>query len=258
MTRTTPRAIRDHAHPASPPRRPDGYDPRAYPAFAVTVDIVVLTLRDGILQVLLVQRGEDPFRGGWALPGGFKRPDETLDQAAVRELTEETGVAAAPRLRQLGAYGDPGRDPRMDVVTVAYLAVVPRVPPPVAGTDASAAALAPVAEVFDGRRELAFDHARIARDAVDRIRLELDVSGLAIGFLGSTFTLAELRTVYEAVWGVRLDAANFRRSVVDAGWLVPTGHRSAPGPVGGRPAERFRPGDAWLTGSPIHRRPPHA
>lgn len=252
-------------HTAEPSRRPSGteerahapqgYDPRAYPAFAVTVDIVVLTLRDGQLQVLLVERGEEPFRGRWAIPGGFKRPTETLDQAAVRELMEETGVAAAPRLRQFGAYGDPGRDPRLNVVTVAYLAVLREVPPPVAGTDASAAALIPVAEVIDGRRELAFDHAVIVRDAVERVRLELDLSGLAIAFLGETFTLAELRTVYEAVWDVRLDAANFRRAVGGHGWLVPTGRRTRPGPSGGRPAELYRPGDAWLAGSPIRRWP---
>jgi len=255
MTRTT--------RPDEPSRRargtpdraeaPAGYDPRAFPAFAVTVDIVILALREGVLQVLLVERGEDPFAGRWALPGGFKRPTETLDQAAVRELTEETGVVAAPRLRQFGAYGDPGRDPRLNVVTVAYLAVLRDVPTPVAGTDAAAAALIPVAEVLDGRRELAFDHARIVRDAVERVRLELGISGLAIAFLGETFTLAELRIVYEAVWDVRLDAANFRRAVAGEDWLVPTGRRTRPGPVGGRPAELYRPGDAWLTGSPIRR-----
>lgn len=234
-------------------RAPQDYDPRDYPAFAVTVDIVVLTIRGGDLHVLLVERGEEPFRGRWAMPGGFKRPTETLDQAAVRELAEETGVAAAPRLRQFGAYGDPGRDPRLNVVTVGYLAVLRDVPSPVAGTDAASAALVPVREVLDGRRELAFDHARIVRDAVERVRLELEVSGLAIAFVGETFALAELRGTFEAVWDVRLDAANFRRSVAGKAWLVPTGERTRPGPAGGRPAELYRPGDAWLTGSPIHR-----
>lgn len=246
MTRTGPR-------PTSATRPPEGYDPRAFPAFAVTVDVVVLTIRDAALQVLLVVRGQDPFRGRWAIPGGFKRPDETLDQAAARELAEETGVTATPRLRQFGAYGDPGRDPRLNVVTVGYLAVLREVPPPVAGTDAAAAALVAVREVLDGRRELAFDHARIVSDATERIRLELSVSGLAIAFLGETFSLAELRSVYEAVWDVRLDAANFRRTVADGGWVVPTGRRTHPGPGGGRPAELYRPGEAWLTGSPIHR-----
>lgn len=234
---------------------PAGYDPRAFPAFAVTVDIVILTVRDGQLHVLLVERGQEPFRGRWAIPGGFKRPTETLDQGAVRELAEETGVAAAPHLRQFGAYGDPGRDPRLNVVTVGYLAVLRDVPSPVAGTDAAAAALIPVAEVLDGRRELAFDHATIVRDAVERVRLELEVSGLAIAFLGERFTLSELRTVYEAVWAVRLDPANFRRAVEGERWLVPTGLRTRPGSTGGRPAELYRPGDAWLTGGPIRRWP---
>jgi 8-oxo-dGTP diphosphatase len=250
-TRTPRSSTRGRGHP--PEQTPAGYDPRAYPAFAVTVDIVILTLRDGLLQVLLVERGEEPFRGRWAVPGGFKRPTETLDQAASRELAEETGVDAAPLLRQFGAYGDPGRDPRMNVVTVGYLAVLREVPRPVAGTDASAAAVVPVADVLDGRRELAFDHAVIVRDAIDRVRLELDVSGLATAFVGDTFTLAELRMVYEAIWDVRLDAANFRRSVADEGWVVPTGRRTRPGPTGGRPAELFRAGAAWRTSGPIHR-----
>jgi 8-oxo-dGTP diphosphatase len=232
---------------------PPGYDPRAFPAFAVTVDVVILTLREGMLQVLLVERGEEPYRGRWAVPGGFKRPTETLDQAAGRELAEETGVDAAPLLRQFGAYGDPGRDPRMNVVTVGYLAVLRDLPAPIAGTDAAAAAFVPVSEVIAGGRELAFDHAVIVRDAIDRVRLELEVSGLATAFVGDTFTLAELRSVYEAVWGVRLDAANFRRRFAEDGWVVPTGHRTRPGPTGGRPAELYRAGAAWRTGGPIHR-----
>jgi len=145
---------------------PADYDPAQFPAFAVTVDIVILTLRDGALQVLLVERGEEPFRGRWAVPGGFKRPTETLDGAAARELAEETGLEAATLLHQFGAYGDPDRDPRMNVVTVGYLAVLRDLPPPVAGTDAAAAAFVPVAEVLAGRRELAFDHAVIVRDAM--------------------------------------------------------------------------------------------
>src|SRR6188472_4125937 len=158
---------------------PPGYDPSQFPAFAVTVDVVILTMSEGLLQVLLVCRGEAPFEGMWAIPGGFKRPNETLDEAAKRELAEETGVDAAPLLHQFGAYGDPDRDPRMNVVTVGYLAVLRDLPPPVAGTDAAAAAFVPVSEVLGGRRELAFDHAVIVRDAIVRVRLELEVSGLA-------------------------------------------------------------------------------
>ena len=103
---------------------PQDYDPSRFPAFAVTVDVVILTMSEGVLQALLVCRGEEPFEGMWAIPGGFKRPRETLDAAARRELHEETGVDAASLLTQFGAYGDPERDPRMNVVTVAYLAVL--------------------------------------------------------------------------------------------------------------------------------------
>jgi len=233
---------------------PVDYDPSRFPAFAVTVDVVILTMSEGILQVLLVRRGEAPFEGMWAIPGGFKRPTETLDEAAKRELAEETGVDAASLLAQFGAYGDPERDPRMNVVTVAYLAVLRDVGAVVAGTDAAAAALITVSDVLNGRIDLAFDHLRIVRDAIERVRVELEVTGIATAFVGATFTLAELRAVYEAVWGVQLDAANFRRSVAaEDGWVIPTGRRARPGPAGGRPAELYRAGRAWSHGGPIHR-----
>jgi 8-oxo-dGTP diphosphatase len=235
---------------------PAGYDPSRFPAFAVTVDVVILTMSAGLLHVLLVCRGEAPFEGMWAIPGGFKRPTETLDEAALRELREETGVGAASPLTQFGAYGDPERDPRMNVVTVAYLAVLRDVGTVVGGSDAAAAALIPASDVLNGKVELAFDHLQIVRDAVERIRFELEVSGIATAFVGPTFTLAELRSVYEAVWGVHLDAANFRRSVVsEEGWVAPTGRRARPGHDGGRPAELFRAGRAWKHGGPI--RYPH-
>jgi 8-oxo-dGTP diphosphatase len=235
-------------------RVPTGYDPAQFPAFAVTVDVVVMTMSEGLLQVLLVCRGEDPFEGMWAVPGGFKRPEETLDEAAKRELREETGVDAASLLAQFGAYGDPGRDPRMNVVTVAYLAVLRDVGAVVGGSDAAAAALIPVADVLNGKVALAFDHLQIVKDAVERVRVELERTGIATAFVGQTFTLAELRAVYEAVWGVQLDAANFRRSIVaDEGWVIPTGRRARPGPSGGRPAELYRAGRAWSHGGPIHR-----
>jgi 8-oxo-dGTP diphosphatase len=232
---------------------PVGYDPSQFPAFAVTVDIVILTMSEGALHVLLVSRGEAPFQGMWAIPGGFKRPNETLDEAAKRELVEETGVDGASLLTQFGAYGDPERDPRLNVVTVAYLAVLRDVGAIVAGSDAAAAALIPVSAVLNGKIDLAFDHLRIVRDAIERVRVELEVTGIATAFVGATFTLAELRAVYEAVWGVQLDAANFRRSVIaEDGWVVPTGRRARPGSSGGRPAELYRAGRAWSYGSPIH------
>jgi 8-oxo-dGTP diphosphatase len=235
-------------------RAPEGYDPSDFPAFAVTVDVVILTMSAGALHVLLVRRGEAPFEGMWAIPGGFKRPHETLDEAARRELADETGVEGGKLLRQFGAYGDPGRDPRMNVVTVAYLAPLREVGDLVAGTDAAEASLVPVSDVLDGELELAFDHERIVRDAVQRVRVELDFTDIATAFVGQTFTMAELRTVYEAIWGVELDAANFRRSIVsEEGWVIPTGRRAQPGSAGGRPAELYRAGDAWSRGGPIHR-----
>jgi 8-oxo-dGTP diphosphatase len=233
---------------------PAEYDPSQFPAFAVTVDAVILTMSDGRLNVLLVRRGVPPFEGMWAIPGGFKPPDETLDEAAQRELAEETGVHGGSVLRQFGAYGDPGRDPRMNVVTVAYLAVLREVGDIVARTDAADARLVPVSDVLDGKIDLAFDHARIVRDAVERVRIDLERTGVATAFLGPTFTLAELRAVYEAVWGVRLDAANFRRSVVtEDGWVIATGRRARPGSAGGKPAELYRAGRMWKHGSPIRR-----
>jgi 8-oxo-dGTP diphosphatase len=232
------------------------YEPSQFPAFAVTVDVVILTMSEGTLHMLLVRRGEAPFQGMWAIPGGFKRPTETLDEAARRELAEETGVDVPSLLTQFGAYGDPERDPRMNVVTVAYLAVLRDLGAVVAGTDAADAALVPVFDVLNERIELAFDHLRIVRDAVERVRVELEVTGIATAFVGAKFTLAELRAVYEAVWGVQLDAANFRRSVVaEDGWVIPTGRRARPGPAGGRPAELYRAGRAWDHGGPIHRLP---
>jgi 8-oxo-dGTP diphosphatase len=233
---------------------PAGYDPTQFPPFAVTVDVVILTVSDSRLFVLLVRRGVPPFKGTWAIPGGFKRPTETLSEAAKRELAEETGVDSASLLTQFGAYGDPGRDPRMNVVTVAYFAVLSDVGVLAAGTDAAAAALIPVAEALNGKIELAFDHTQIVRDAVERVRVDLDLSGIATAFVGPRFTLAELRAVYEAVWGVRLDGANFRRAVVtDGGWVIPTGRRARPGATGGKPAELYRAGRMWKHGSPIRR-----
>lgn len=233
---------------------PEDYDPSRFPAFAVTVDVVILTMSEGSLHVLLVRRGEAPFEGMWAIPGGFKRPTETLYEAAKRELSEETGVDAASLLTQFGAYGDPGRDPRLNVVTIAYLAVLRDVGAVVAGTDAADAALVRLSNVLNETIELAFDHLRIVRDVVERVRVELEVSGIATAFVGTTFTMAELRSVYEAIWGVRLDAANFRRSIVaDDGWVIPTGRRARPSSAGGRPAELYRAGRAWNHAGPIHR-----
>jgi 8-oxo-dGTP diphosphatase len=237
-------------------KAPEGYDPSAYPAVAVTVDMVVLTIADGALRVLLIQRGADPYAGDWALPGGFIRPDESLDAAAARELQEETGVRAAKYLEQFSTYGDPDRDPRMRIVTVAYLAAVPEVGPIRAGTDARHAELVPVDSVL-GRRpshHLAFDHRRILRDGVERCRSRLEHTTLATAFVGREFTIPELRAVYEAAWGQPLDQGNFRRKVLATnGFVLPTGRRALPGPEGGKPPDLYRAGAPTYLDPPLRR-----
>ncbi|MFN8074858.1 MAG: NUDIX domain-containing protein [Kineosporiaceae bacterium] len=217
---------------------PPSYRATDYPPFAVTVDLVVLTVRARQLCVLLVRRGEAPHAGCLALPGGFVRPEESLRAAAERELAEETGVAGLDaHLEQLASYGDPKRDPRMRVVSVAWLALAADLPDPVAGTDAVDAAFVP-ADAALGEGRLAFDHAAILSDGLDRARAKLEYSALAASFCPPEFTVSDLREVYEAVWGARLDPRNFHRKVTGTdGFLRPTGRRRADG--AGRPAELF-------------------
>jgi 8-oxo-dGTP diphosphatase len=222
----------------------------SYPPFAVTVDLVVLTIRDDALCALVVRRGEEPFRGRWALPGGFVRPDEDLLAAAARELAEETGLSA--HVEQLASYGAPDRDPRMRVVTVAHLALVPELPAPMAGGDASHAAWRPAQPLLDDPAALAFDHGRILADGIERARAKLEYSPLATAFCRREFTVADLRRVYEIVWGTELDPRNFHRKVTGTpGFLEPTG-RSTVGERG-RPALLFRPGPARMLHPPMLR-----
>jgi 8-oxo-dGTP diphosphatase len=233
-----------------------GYDPSKYPPVAVTVDIVLLTIRDDSLEALLVRRGQEPFKGSYALPGGFVRPDETLADAAARELEEETG-ARGMHLEQLGTYGDPGRDPRMRVVSAAYLALIPNPPEVTGGSDAEVAEWVPIAAFLDASLPdspslLAFDHRKILRDGVERARAKFEYSGLATAFCGTEFTVGELRRVYEIVWGVDLDARNFHRKVTGTpGFLVPSGGTTTR--QGGRPAQLFRAGAATVLNPPMLR-----
>ena len=237
------------------------YDPRAFEPVAVTVDVVALTIRDDALDVLLVQRGVPPFEGQWALPGGFvrSRPAEDLDEAAVRELAEETGQRPGRiHLEQLASYGSPGRDPRMRVISVAYLMFAPELPEPHAGTDARAAAWVPVESLGlaeggpgqrpDTTRRLAFDHARILADGLERARSKLEYTPLATAFVADEFTVAELRAVYETVWGERLHAGNFHRKVLSVpGFVESTGETTETGGARGGPRSRlYRRGDARL------------
>jgi 8-oxo-dGTP diphosphatase len=216
------------------------YDARKFPPVAVTVDIAILAVRAGELCVLLVRRGMHPYLGQWALPGGFVRDTEDLDTAAERELREETGVVARAHLEQLRCYGAPGRDPRMRVVSVAYLALVADLPGPVADTDAAEARFWSLAKLGDGRPPLAFDHRRILDDAVERARAKLEYTSLATTLVSEPFTIGDLRRVYEAVWGVALHPANFRRKVLATpGFVEPTGDRC---PTGRGWTELYVPG----------------
>ncbi|MFE3450598.1 NUDIX domain-containing protein [Nonomuraea sp. NPDC059194] len=228
--------------------------PRRPPAsLAVTVDLVIFTVRDGQLQVLLIKRGNVPYRGEAALPGGFVRDGEALDEAARRELREETGVASdSLHLEQLHAYGDPGRDPRGRIITIAYLALGPDLPMPLAGTDASAAHWIPVSAILDGQITLAFDHEEILRDALERARSQLEHTTIATAFCKEPFTIADLRQIYEAVWGVPLDPSNFRRKVMKTeGFVISVGERRLPDI--GRPAALFRRGLAETLTPPLTR-----
>jgi 8-oxo-dGTP diphosphatase len=221
-------------------------------ALSVAVDLAIFTVRDGTLQVLLIERGNEPFYGMSALPGGYVRENETLDQAALRELAEETGVSS-PRLHpeQLRAYGDPARDPRGRVVTVAYLALCPGLPEPVAGTDARGARWTAVRDAAAAL--LAFDHAAILRDALERVRSQLEYTTSAAGFCAEPFTVTDLRRVYEAVWDLPLDPSNFRRKVTRAAsFIEPTGGRRL---HLGRPAALYRRGTALLLSPPLLRAP---
>ena len=215
---------------------------------AVTVDLVVLTIRDGALCALLIRRGIPPHEGSWALPGGFVLPEEDLPAAAERELGEETGITAMGHLEQLASYGTPGRDPRGRVITIAYLALMPDPPAPLAGSDASTAAWRPV----DGRPELAFDHDRILADGIERARAKLEYTSLAAAFCPPRFTIADLRQVYEVVWGATLDPRNFHRKVTSTeGFVVPTGQSTAG--ERGRPAQLYARGAASVLYPPLLR-----
>ncbi|MFK4069108.1 NUDIX hydrolase [Streptomyces sp. NPDC029674] len=234
-----------------------GYDKYAFEPFAVTVDLAVFTVRDGALHVLLVERGEEPYAGRWALPGGFVLPEESAEQAAGRELAEETGIADVTRLHleQVRTYSDPDRDPRMRVVSIAFAALVPDPPEVRGGGDAARAAWLPYTPAT--YRPLAFDHDRILADAHDRVGAKLEYTGLATAFCAPEFTLGELRQVYEAVWGAELDPANFRRKVVGTAGLV----EAVPGAArltGGRgkPAALFRAGTATALHPPLLRPAP--
>jgi len=175
----------------------------------VTVDIVIFSIRTRELLVLLVKRGVPPFEGEYAIPGGFLRADESLEEAAKRELHEETSVRDV-YLEQLYSFGDPARDPRGRVVTVAYYALVSSDHLDLtAGADAAEAKWVPV----DRLPRLAFDHGKIVAYALERLRNKLEYTTVGFQLLAKKFTLAELQAVYEAILGKTIDKRNFRRKM---------------------------------------------
>jgi 8-oxo-dGTP diphosphatase len=199
----------------------------------VTVDVVIFTLRDEALQVLLVRRGEGPHEGRWVIPGGEIEPGEALRDTALRTLAEQTGLADV-YLEQLYTFGDPGRDPRQRAITVSYFAVVPATGAvPRAADDAHHVRWWPVEDLPD----LAFDHADIVHYALQRLRYKLEYTAIGFELLPEEFTLTELQSAYEIVLGEELDKRNFRRKILSAQVLEPSGgFRTGEG----RPARLYR------------------
>lgn len=220
--------------PAQALRDRHSYDPSRYERPSVTVDVVILTTRERQLEVLLVKRRHWPFEGMWAIPGGFVQPDESLEDAARRELEEETGVSDL-YLEQLYTFGDPGRDPRMRVITVVYYALIRSDQLRIhAADDAADAQWFPLYEV----PPLAFDHEMILASTRQRLRGKLEYTTIGFQLLAKEFTLSELQEVYEAILNRTLDKRNFRKKVLTTGILQHTSHTRKVGQH--RPAALYR------------------
>jgi len=207
-----------------------------YPRPAVTVDIILFVFQEEQLRVLLIRRANDPFKGKWALPGGFIGEHEDLYDAALRELKEETNVSNV-YLEQLYTVGRPDRDPRTRVITVAYFALLSA--EEVAQQEVHGASDAGEARWWDiySLPELAFDHQQILDYALQRLRWKLEWTALGFLLLPSEFTLSELQRVYETILNEPLDKRNFRRKILAAGVIEPTGNMRA---GDHRPARLYR------------------
>ena len=207
-----------------PERAPPPFDRSRFENPSLTVDIVVFAMREGALHVLLIKRGIPPFKGRLALPGGFVLPRETVEQAAARELEEETSLRGV-YLEQLYTCSEPDRDPRGRVVSVAHMALLPadRLDAVKGGSDAHEASWVPMAESVartqSGKKFLAFDHDAIVEMALARLRGKLEYTTLAFQLLPHEFTLTEAQRVYEAILGRPVDKVTFRRRM-DAMELV--------------------------------------
>lgn len=205
-----------------------------YPHPAVTTDVVIFSIRDNDLKLLLIKRGGTPFKGKWALPGGFVQLDESLEDGARRELQEETGLSGV-YLEQLYTFGEPKRDPRERVITVAYYALIPSEQVSLcAATDAEAVGWFGLDEL----PPLAFDHTEIVRMAHERLAAKLDYSTIAFQFMGPEFTLTELQSVYEIIIQDDIDKRNFRKWVLAMEKIEETGGVQREGAH--RPAKLYR------------------
>lgn len=205
-----------------------------YPHPAVTVDVVIFTIRNDELKVLLIKRANDPFQGQWALPGGFVDMDESLVEAARRELHEETGVEAG-YLEQLYTFGQPDRDPRERVISVAYYALMPSDALEIkAASDAEGVGWFTAGDL----PALAFDHPQIIDMALERLSAKLDYSTIAFQLMPEEFTMPELRHLYELITREHLDARNFAKRILALNVIEPTGHDRREGAH--RPAKLYR------------------
>ena len=222
------------------PEPAETYDASQYERPSVTVDVVIFTILDGALKVLLIKRKHWPYEGMWAVPGGFVDMDESLQAAAYRELCEETSLGGEEvYLEQLYTFGDPGRDPRTRVVSVAYFALVGADKLHLAGGRLRAADDAADVGWFSvyNPPPLAFDHAQILNYAITRLRYKLQYTAVGFQLLPERFTLRELQTAYEIVLGEKLDKGNFRSKLRKSRAVEPAGGYQQ---TGGRPARLYR------------------
>ncbi len=209
------------------------FDPNTYEKPSVTADLLVLTIADGELQIVLVKRGLDPFKGSWALPGGFVHIDESVDEAAKRELQEETGLSDV-YLEQLYTFGTVDRDPRTRVITVSYFALTPLAKIKLeASTDVTEAKLFPVRKL----PELAFDHREIINLGVERLKGKIQYSNIVYGLMPEQFRLSQLQRVYEIILGQEIDKRNFRKKMSSLDLLKDTGKMEVDGAH--RPAKLY-------------------
>lgn len=211
-----------------------GYDASKYDKPSVAVDILLFTVEDGLLKLLLVKRNEEPFKDRWALPGGFVKMNESLDEAAIRELGEETGVKNI-YMEQLYTFGEPKRDPRTRVISITYMALATKTNWQLtASGDANQAKFFPTSEL----PKLGFDHLEIFKYGLERLRSKLGYTNISFGLLPDQFTLTDLQNIYEIILYKKLDKRNFRKKMLSMDLLLSVGIKSPGGAH--RPAELYR------------------